>query len=105
MAAKTRHSSGPVIVADIVFPCIILSYPVGVFPCIILSYPVGVLRYMTNNKVTHESAVKLVYSKLYHDTVYCINFRAMERTFWELWKDFREGRRQVQGCCRVQRVG
>ena len=97
MAAKTRHSSGPVMDADIVFPSMEKFLHKTKLPSI--KSVIGVLRYMTNNKVTHESAVKevtkLVYSKWYHDTVYCIHLRAMERKLGELWKDFREGRRRV----------
>ena len=97
MAAKTRHSSGPVLDADVVFPSMEKFLHKAKLPSI--KSVIGVLRYLTNKKVKHDAAVrevtKLVYSKWYHDTVYCINMRAMERKLSDLWKDFREGRRRV----------
>ena len=97
MAAKSRHSSGPVLDVDIVFPS--MEKFLHKTRLSSIKSVIGVLGHLTNSKVKHEVAVrevtKLVYSKWYHDTVYCINMRAMERKLSELWKDFREGRRRV----------
>ena len=96
MAAKTRHSSGPVLDADVVFPSMEKFLHKAKLPSI--KSVNGVLRYLTDKKVKHDMAVrevnKLVYSKWYHDTVYCINMRTMERKLRNMWKDCREGRRQ-----------
>ena len=50
-------------------------------------------------KVEHKQAVtevvKLVFCKWYHDTVFCITFRSMERKLSDMWKDFREGKKRL----------
>ena len=63
---------------------------------------IGVLRHLTiggKKNVKHKTAVtevvKLVYSKWYHDTVYCLSFMSMERKLGDLWKDFREGKKRL----------
>ena len=93
MAAKpkTRKSSGKVLDPDIVFPSMESFSHKGKLPTI--KSVIGVLRYMTMKKVEHRQAVtevvKLVYSKWYHDTVFCITLRSMEHKLTEMWKDFR----------------
>ena len=96
MAAKTKQS-GPVLDADIVFPMMEKFQHKRQLPTI--KSVIGVLRHLSDKKVAHNSAikevVKLVYSKWYHDSVYCFTFRFMERKLTEMWKDFREGKKRV----------
>ena len=91
-----RRSRGPILDPDIVFP------PLEVF-----DHPkklpttksvIGVIRYLTEDKLSHSSAIKevskLVYAKWYHDTVYCISLRSINRKLSGLWDIFREGRKR-----------
>ena len=61
---------------------------------------IGVLRHLTENKFTHDDAVvevsKLVYSKWFHDTVYCITLQAIRKKMRKMWDIFREGRKRYQ---------
>ena len=99
MAAKpkTRNLSGQVLDPDIVFPMMESFSHKGKLPTI--KSVIGVLRNMTMQRVEHKQAVtevvKLVFSKWYHDTVFCITFRSMERKLSDMWKDFREGKKRV----------
>ena len=47
----------------------------------------------------HDEAVrevaKQVYSKWFHDTVYCLQVNAIAHRLTKLWKTFREGRRRL----------
>ena len=99
MAAKpkTRNLSGPVLDPVIVFPMMETFSHKGKLPTI--KSVIGVLRNMTMKKVEHKQAVtevvKLVFCKWYHDTVFCITFRSMERKLSDMWKDFREGKKRL----------
>ena len=59
---------------------------------------IGVLRNLTENKYSHKQSItevsKLIYAKYYHDTVFCIPIRSIERKMKKMWDDFREGRKR-----------
>ena len=59
----------------------------------------GVVRNLTTKKceqgVAIREVVKLVYSKWFHDTVYCLSLRTMERRLTELWKVFKDGKHSL----------
>ena len=100
MAAKTRHSSGTLLDPEIVFPMMEKFLHKGKLPT--LKSVLWVLRHFTGggkknieHKTVVTEVVKLVYSKWYHDTVYCLSFRSMERKLSDLWKDFREGKKRL----------
>ena len=59
----------------------------------------GVVRNLTTKKceqgVAIREVVKLVYSQWFHDTVYCLSHRTMERRLTELWKVFKDGKHSL----------
>lgn len=77
---KTRANSGG-IDPDVLFPPVPIFVPRSQLPT--LKSVIGVLRHTTAAKIPHDKAVrevsKLVFAKWFHDTVYCIPVRSVER--------------------------
>ena len=99
MPPKTRTKSGG-IEPDVVFPAIPKFLPSSQLPT--LKSVIGVLRHLTSggkSNVKHDDAVKevtkQVYAKWFHDTVYCISFRGIEKKVTKLWKTFKEGKKRL----------
>ena len=89
MAANTRHTSGTLLHPYIEFPTMEKFLHKGKLPTI--KSLIWVLRHLTiggKKNVEHKTAVtkvgKLVYSKWYHDSVYYLSFRSMERKLCDL---------------------
>ena len=94
-----RRSSGPILDPDIAFPVADCFQHKNKLPTI--KSIIGLLRWYTEHKFSHQQAVKdvskIVFAKWYHDTVYCISLRSIERKMTKLWGDFREGRKRWAG--------
>ena len=97
MPPKTRRESGD-INPDVEFPVLDKFLQPAKLP----SYKsdIGVLQSLTaggKHKVRHEDAVrevaKQVYSKWYHDTVYCLHLETVIHRMVKVWDIFREGRK------------
>ena len=87
-----RRSSGPILDPDIVFPPLEIFMHPTMLPT--TKSVIGVLRHLTQNKLSHDEASKevskLIYAKWYHDSIYCLSQRSIERKVKALWKDSRE---------------
>ena len=61
---------------------------------------IGVLQSLAAAKIKHEDAVrevaKMVYSKWYHDSVYCVHINTVKDRLRKTWEIFREGRKRFQ---------
>ena len=59
---------------------------------------IGVLQSLTAAKIKHEDAVrevaKMVYSKWFHDTVFCVHLNTVQDRLRKTWEIFREGRKR-----------
>ena len=100
MPPKTRRQSGD-INPDVEFPVL----DKFLHPAKLPTYKsvIGVLQSLTaggKDKVKHEDAVrevaKRVYSKWYHDTVYCLHLETVRDRMVKMWEVFREGRRRFR---------
>ena len=99
MPPKTRAKSGG-FEPDVIFPPIPKFVPSSQLPT--LKSVVGVLRYLTSggkSNVKHDDALrevaKQVYSKWFHDTVYCLTLNGITHRLTKLWKTFKEGRKRL----------
>ena len=98
MSKRTRAKSGGM-EPDVVFPSIPSFVPKSQLPT--TKSIIGVLRHLTAGRAAqtrHDMAVKevskQVYAKWYHDTIYCMSLRSIERKVGELWGVFREGKKR-----------
>ena len=95
--SRATRSSGPLLDANVVFPPLKCFEHPNKLPTV--KSVIGCLKYLTEAKNSHESAVKevakRVYCKYYHDTVCCSNIRGIERRITKLWSNFREGRKRI----------
>ena len=98
MPSRTRAQSGD-INPDVVFPLLDKFQHPTKLPT--NKSVIGVLKSKTAGgkvQTRHEDAVrevaKLVYSKWFHDTVYCIHLHAVVKRIQKTWDIFREGRKR-----------
>ena len=98
MPPKTRKQSGD-INPDVVFPLLDKFQHPTMLPTI--KSVIGVLQSKTAGgkaQTSHDDAVrevaKLVFSKWFHDTVYCIALHAVVKRIRKIWEIFREGRKR-----------
>ena len=97
---KTRRQSGD-INPDVEFPLLNKFQHPTKLPS--LKSVIGVLQSLTSGgkgSVSHEEAVrevaKQVYSKWYHDTVYCLALNSVQDRIRKVWQTFREGRKRFR---------
>ena len=50
-----------------------------------------------STKYAAREVAKEVYSKYFHDSVYCHSFETIVRRVEGLWKDYKEGRKRLNG--------
>ena len=97
MASGSRSSEPGLLASDVLFPPLAHFLHKSKLPTI--RSVLGVVRNLTTKKCEHGVAirevVKLVYSKWFHDTVYCLSLRTMERRLTELWKVFKDGKHSI----------
>ena len=81
MAASLR-SHGQLLDPDVNFPKIATFNEPTKLPT--YKSVIGVLRFLTENKHSHSSSVyevsKRIFAKWYHDTVYCVQWRTLQRS-------------------------
>ena len=100
MPPKTRRESGD-INPDVEFPVLDRFQHPTKLPT--YKSVIGVLQSLTaggKQQVKHEDAVrevtKQVYSKWYHDTVFCLHIETVRDRMVKMWDIFREGRRRFR---------
>ena len=98
MPPKTRHKSGE-IDPEFVFPALSTFSPPTQLPT--LKSVLGVLQSLTSGgsaQTSHTMAVnevaKQIFSKYYHDTVYCLSIAGIKKRLTKVWSEFREGRKR-----------
>lgn len=97
MACTSRlRSVGPLLDPDIVFPESEAFDEPSKLPT--NKSIIGVIRHLTGRKYRHDQSVaevaKRVYAKYFHDTVYCLPYRTINRRVQKLWDVFREGKKR-----------
>ena len=97
---KTRQS-GPLLDPDIDFPMIAKFSNPKKLP--LYSDVIGVLRYLLESKNTNievnqalNEVKKNLYSKWYHDTVYCITPASILKRLQKDWAVFKEGKKRLR---------
>ena len=100
MPPKTRNQSGD-INPDVLFPLFDKFQQPSKLPT--YKSVIGVLKSLTAGgkaNHSHEEAVrevaKLLYSKWFHDTVYCLAINTVQDRLRKDWEIFREGRKRFQ---------
>ena len=99
VSSRGTRSSGPVLDPNLVFPeC---KRPTTQLPDI--KMVIGMIKFWLREGtgVVSEGAVlrevsKLVYTKWWHDTVYCIHLDTVVYRVKNLWKDFKEGVKRMK---------
>ena len=96
-AIGTRSSGDVGVHPDVLFPAIPDLQPTTQLPTV--KTVIGILRHLTIKRVSHNDAVrevsKIVYSKWFHDTVYCVPFNTVLYKVEKLWEIFREGKKRL----------
>ena len=91
-----RRSEGPLIDPAIVFPSMEVFEHPKKLPT--TKSVIGVVKYLTERKFSEKVAIqevsKLVFAKWYHDTIYCVSVRSINRKVSQAWRTFFEGRKR-----------
>ena len=105
MPPKTRNESRD-INPDVIFPSLDKFQHPTKLPT--NKSVIGVLQSLTSGgavRTRHDDAArevaKLVYSKWFHDTVYCIHLNAVFKRIKKMWETFREGRKRFNAMMEV----
>ncbi len=96
---KNTRSSGDLLDPDINFPALTKFKDPKKLP--LCSDIIGVLRHLLevqrmSNPVAIKEVKNQVYSKWYHDTVYCLTPRAIVKRIEKEWDIFKEGKKRIR---------
>ena len=100
-ATRKTRQAGELLDPDIDFPALPKFKDPNKLPT--TSDVIGVLRYLLDNPKTNihysqafSEVKKMIYSKWYHDTVYCITSAAIAKRIEKEWNIFKEGRKRIR---------
>ena len=98
--SRATRSSGPLLDPEIVFPeCEQVSTQLPDIKMVI-----GLVKFIQKRnsgpgwdelRILRE-VTKLVYTKWWHDTVYCISLRAVDKRVTKLWNEYKEGLKRLR---------
>ena len=98
--SRATRSSGPLLDPEIVFPeCERVSTQLPDIKMVIGLYKFIQRRNIgpggSESRILREVS-KLVYTKWWHDTVYCVSFETTVRKVSKLWKEYKEGLKRLR---------